>query len=64
MSKLNHPNFHAVGFATDMMGSFHDRLRINHEKISDHIQDEIRKIIIRCVSEVETEVDRSQGQIP
>ena len=61
MSRENHPNFHAVGFATDITSSFYERLRVSYGSIDEKIQEEIRIRILEFISEIEGKVDRSQG---
>ena len=60
MSLENHPNFHAVGFATDIISSYYERLRVHHRKIDESVHDAIRDNIVAFVSVIEDLVDKSQ----
>ena len=60
MSLENHPNFHAVGFASDITAAYYERLRVPFGNISEELQDEIRDTILEFISEIEGKIDRSQ----
>ena len=60
MSLENHPNFHAVKFATDIIASFYRSLRIPHEQVGKDTQEAIRDNIVDFVYLIEHLVDKTQ----
>ena len=60
MSLENHPNFHAVKFATDITISYFESLIIPIEKVRS-IGDSINYEILMFVERIEDLVDKSQG---
>jgi len=58
MREINHPHFHAVGFTTDVMMSFYERLRGNSDK-NKIDEEKFRALIINFVMEAEELVDES-----
>ena len=59
MSLKNHPNFHACKFVSDITSSFYESLRgqMTPQNVSDGIQDDIRRLTLKFVEEVERIVD-------
>ena len=59
MSIENHPNFHSCKFVCDITRSFYESLRgkVTAQNISDGIQDDIRRLTLKFVEEVERIVD-------
>ena len=62
MSLENHPNFHAVKFATDILVSYFDSLRISHKQVGEDTQEAITDNIADFVAVIENLVDKSQGE--
>jgi len=61
MSLENHPNFHAVKFATDITVSYYASLRDKGINRSQKIDKTIQRWIIDFVSNIEDEIDKDVG---
>ena len=59
MSLTNHPNFHVIGFASDVMASYYERLRVSLSKIDTNTQDKIVNNICLFVEQMEYNIDQA-----
>jgi len=58
MSIANHPNFHAVKFATDITVSYHESIRGDAKTQRSHSVDEmVMHRIVKFVDDIETMID-------
>ena len=60
MSLKNHPNFHAVKFATDITVSYYKSLRFPLDRMNFATEDSIRREILAFVERIEDLIDKAQ----
>ncbi len=58
MSLENHPNFHAVGFAVDVVESFYKRLRIDTKDIDFATEASVQFETLGYIERIELLVDK------